>query len=93
MTGQPAVQFLLLRHGIAEDRDAGIPDGQRSLTAAGRRRATAVLQRAVAIGLDADRLISSPLRRARQTAEIALATGLSPTLEVATALEIGRAHV
>lgn len=82
-------QLLLLRHGIAEDRSDDRPDGQRALTPAGRRRTTAVLERVVAIGLKADRLISSPLLRARQTAEIAMATGLAPALELATALEPG----
>lgn len=84
-----APQLLLLRHGIAEERSDDRPDGQRALTPAGRRRTTAVLERAVAIGLVADRLITSPLLRARQTAEIALAIGLAPALELATALEPG----
>ena len=82
-------QLLLLRHGIAEERRDDRPDGLRSLTPAGQRRTTAVLERAVALGLQAERLITSPLVRARQTAEIALATGLAPTLELATALEPG----
>lgn len=84
-----AHQLLLLRHGIAEDRSDDRPDGLRALTPAGRRRTTAALERVVAIGLTVDRLISSPLLRARQTAEIAMATGLAPALELATALEPG----
>ena len=80
-------RLLLLRHGIAEERSAGRPDGLRALTPAGRRRTTAVLERAVALGLKAERLVSSPLVRARQTAEIALSLGLAPGLELATALE------
>jgi phosphohistidine phosphatase len=82
-------QLLLLRHGIAEDRSEDRPDGLRALTPAGHRRSTAVLERAVALGLAADRLVSSPLVRARQTAEIALSAGLAPCLELATALEPG----
>lgn len=82
-------RLLLLRHGIAEDRSDERPDGLRALTPAGRRRTTAVLERAVALGLTADRLVSSPLVRARQTAEIALRAGLAPFLELATALEPG----
>jgi phosphohistidine phosphatase len=80
-------RLLLLRHGIAEDRSDERPDGLRALTPAGRRRTTAVLERAVALGLTADRLVSSPLVRARQTAAIALMAGLAPALELATALE------
>jgi phosphohistidine phosphatase len=82
-------RLLLVRHGIAEDRSEVRPDGLRALTPAGRRRTTAVLERAVALGLTADRLVSSPLVRARQTAEIALSAGLAPCLELATALEPG----
>jgi phosphohistidine phosphatase len=82
-------QILLLRHGIAEERSPDRADGRRALTPAGRRRTAAVLERAVAIGLRVDRLITSPLLRARQTAEIALATGLTPAVELATALEPG----
>ena len=83
------LRLLLLRHGIAEDRSEERPDGLRALTPAGRRRTTVVLERAVALGLAADRLVSSPLVRARQTAEIALSAGLAPCLELATALEPG----
>jgi len=80
-------QLLLLRHGIAEERSEQRPDAQRALTAAGVRRTTAVLERAVSLGLGAPRLLASPLVRARQTAEIALAVGLAPALELAQGLE------
>ena len=81
--------LLLLRHGIAEVRRPGLPDHGRALTAAGRRRTEAVLEKLVALGLGVERLIASPLLRARQTAEIAVAAGLAPALELATALEPG----
>jgi len=81
--------LLLLRHGIAEERRPGLPDHGRALTAAGRRRTEAVLEKLVALGLGVERLIASPLLRARQTAEIAVAAGLAPALELATALEPG----
>jgi len=83
--------LLLLRHGIAEERQEGRADadGERALTAAGRRRTAAMLEKAVALGLGVERLIASPLVRARQTAEIAVAVRLAPALELATALEPG----
>ena len=81
--------LLLLRHGIAEERRPGRPDHGRALTAAGRRRTEAVLEKLVGLGLGVERLIASPLLRARQTAEIAVAVGLAPALELATALEPG----
>ena len=78
----PPRTLLLLRHGIAEERGGPIPEPLRALTPAGRRRTTAVVERLAALKLTADRLISSPLVRARQTAEIAVAAGLAPALEM-----------
>ena len=81
--------LLLLRHGIAAERSPDRVDAERELTAAGRARTRAVLERAVGLGLRADRLLSSPLARARQTGEIACEAGLAPALELAQALEPG----
>lgn len=85
----PFWDLLLLRHGIAEERSPLRPDAGRELTAAGRARTRAVLEQAAHLGLRADRLFSSPLARARQTAEIARAAGLAPSIELAQALEPG----
>ncbi len=82
-------ELLLLRHGIAEERSPDRVDAERELTAAGRARTRAVLERAAGLGLRADRLLSSPLARARQTGEIAREAGLAPALELAQALEPG----
>jgi phosphohistidine phosphatase len=83
------LELLLLRHGIAEERRPDRPDGSRQLTDAGRVRTRAVLERAASLGLKADRLLSSPLTRARQTGEIAVAVGLARGLELAQSLEPG----
>jgi len=80
------MQLLLLRHGIAED---GVPDAARPLSPAGMRRTTAVLQKLLALDLHCDPLFSSPLLRARQTAELAVAAGLAPALQLAPALAPG----
>jgi len=85
----PLWELLLLRHGIAEERSPARVDAGRELTAAGRTRTQAVLERAVRLGLGADRLFSSPLARAWQTAEIARMVGLAPAIELAQALEPG----
>lgn len=62
--------IYLLRHGIAEDHAADVPDEDRALTDEGRkrlRRAARSWQRLV----DApDVIVTSPLRRARETAEV-----------------------
>ena len=80
-------ELLLLRHGIAEERRVDLPDGSRALTAEGRLRTEAVLQRLLELGLGCNLLLSSPLTRARQTADLARLAGLAPDLELAAALE------
>lgn len=82
-------RLLLLRHGIAEEAGADQPDAARALTPAGRRRTRAVLQRLVQRQLGCERLFSSPLVRARQTAELAVAAQLAASLELAEALAPG----
>ena len=79
-------ELLLLRHGIAEERAAGLEDAQRSLTPEGRERTAAQLRRLQDLGLGCDLVLSSPLVRARQTAELAVEVGLAPELELAAAL-------
>jgi phosphohistidine phosphatase len=82
-------ELLLFRHGIAEERGGPTPEPLRALTPAGRRRTGAVVQRLVSLGLGGDQLISSPLLRAQQTAQIALEAGLAPRRETAAALAPG----
>ena len=79
-------ELLLLRHGIAEERLEGHDDGQRRLTPEGRDRTSRVIERLVSLDLACDLVLSSPLVRARQTAELAVAAGLAPELELAAAL-------
>lgn len=79
-------ELLLLRHGIAEPRQPDREDGQRSLTAEGMQRTRAVVQRLCELDLGCDLLLCSPLVRARQTAELAVAGGLAPELELAAGL-------
>ena len=80
------IELLLVRHGIAEERQAGVNDEGRNLTAEGRQRTDAVLRRAHALSLDVHVLFSSPLNRARQTAEIAVEAELAPSWQAVAAL-------
>lgn len=79
-------ELLLLRHGIAEARLAGHDDGQRRLTPEGRDRTARMIEALIGLDLVCDLVLSSPLVRARQTAELAVAAGLAPELELASAL-------
>ena len=64
------MEVYLLRHGIAEDRnDAG--DAARALTDEGRKKLRRVLERAQSGGVAPSLIVSSPYKRAIQTAEIA----------------------
>lgn len=85
----PRRELLLLRHGIAEERAPGLEETQRALTPHGRERTARVLERLVALGLTGDALVTSPLRRALQTAELAVQAGLAERLECSDDLAPG----
>ena len=72
------MEIYLLRHGEAEE-SLRIPDAERSLTSAGRRKLGDVLLRARQGGAAPALILSSPLRRAMETAE--LAAGILGTRE------------
>jgi phosphohistidine phosphatase len=65
------MQIYLLRHGIAEDAKPGRPDAERPLTAEGRDKLRRVLKRARTAELDPSLILSSPYRRAIETAVVA----------------------
>lgn len=65
------MELYLLRHGIAEDRAATGRDADRQLTDEGRDKLRRVLERAHAAGMQPSLILSSPYRRALETAEIA----------------------
>ncbi len=65
------MQLYLLRHGIAEEGSAGRDDGDRALTTEGRRKLRQVLQAAAQAGVEPTLILTSPLKRAVQTAELA----------------------
>jgi phosphohistidine phosphatase len=64
------MQIYLLRHAIAED-GKGHPDSERALTDQGREKLRRVLKRARAAGVAPSLILSSPYKRAVETAEIA----------------------
>lgn len=66
---------LLMRHGIAvEPGDPAFPiDHDRPLSPQGRKRTIAAVRGMRKLGMRPDVVITSPLRRARQTAEIVAA--------------------
>jgi phosphohistidine phosphatase len=89
MPASNSVDLLLLRHGIAEERLGGLDHPDRALTARGRRRTRAVIDALVCRGVGVERLITSPYRRALETAQIACEAGLSGQLEQQPRLQPG----
>ncbi|HEX4748600.1 MAG TPA: phosphohistidine phosphatase SixA [Bryobacteraceae bacterium] len=65
------MELYLLRHGVAQDGGAQVSDAERALTSEGRRKLRTVLDAAAAAGLKPTLLLTSPLKRAVQTAEVA----------------------
>ena len=73
------MRLFLVRHGLAEDVGPDGTDATRRLTADGRRRMRAAAAGLQALGLRPDALLTSPLPRALDTAEIiGTALGQSP---------------
>ena len=84
-------ELYLLRHGIAVDPgSSGMPDDARALTEKGIKRMHQIAKGLLSLDLDLDAIATSPLVRARQTAEIvADALGLSDQLETSSVLSTG----
>ena len=74
--------MLLLRHGTAVPHGlAGLDDAERPLVAEGEREARAAGRALRALKVRPDRIVTSPLVRARQTAQLAAAELGVPSFE------------
>ncbi|MEO0406454.1 MAG: phosphohistidine phosphatase SixA [Cyanobacteria bacterium P01_A01_bin.135] len=69
------ITLYLIRHGIAAERGTYANDGERPLTAKGRQRTRRVAER-LAQTIQVELILTSPLVRAQQTAEILGEAGL-----------------
>jgi len=63
--------IYILRHGIAEDSVAGQSDSDRALTPEGKKKLRNVLRVAQEAGVAPALILTSPLKRAVQTAQLA----------------------
>ncbi len=82
--------LYILRHGIAEDAPADGDDGARKLTARGREKLRDSADAMRALGLKFDVILTSPLARATETAEVvAAAYANDPPPQVVPALATG----
>lgn len=64
------MELYLIRHGIAQERTSDRPDEMRSLTTQGQEKTRQVAKKLYLLGLRFDLILTSPLVRSRQTAEI-----------------------
>jgi phosphohistidine phosphatase len=74
-------RIYLLRHGIAGPTPAGMGDGDRRLTPEGERKMRRIALGLKRMGIVPDVVLSSPLRRAEETAA-AVAAVLAPELAI-----------
>ncbi len=79
-------QLYLIRHGIAAERGTFSRDADRPLTTEGEAKLYKVAQRLQAMGIWFDLIQTSPLVRAKQTAEILYTAGLSSQVVESTQL-------
>lgn len=78
-----ALRLYLIRHGLAVEREEfSGPDGDRPLTPLGTEKTGKVARRLKSLQIRFDHLLSSPLLRARQTAELLQAEKLSSQVEL-----------
>src|SRR5260221_8040234 len=70
MKGNRTMRLYFLRHGIAEEWRPDFPDEERRLTAEGKRKVRIIAQGISKLDLGLDLIVTSPLPRARETAEI-----------------------
>ena len=84
-------ELYIVRHGIAVDPGTpGIPDAERPLTPKGEKRMRQIARGLRMLDLNPDRIITSPLPRARATAEIiADALDARAILETSNVLQAG----
>lgn len=82
------MRLYVLRHGLAEDVGDDGTDAGRHLTELGRERVRAAANGLAALGMRPDVLLTSPVIRARETAEI-IGHVLQRKPEIVQALQTG----
>jgi phosphohistidine phosphatase len=85
------IDLYLIRHGIAETVSEDLSDEKRVLSADGRQKTKLIARRLYALEVRFDTLLTSPLVRTQQTAEILVQERLAAKCEVFEPLAPGGA--
>jgi phosphohistidine phosphatase len=83
------MNLYIIRHGLAGEHGSYANDDERPLTEEGQRKTKKIAKRLEDFEIRFDLILTSPLVRARQTAEILQAVGLGKTLEESVHLAPG----
>jgi phosphohistidine phosphatase len=83
------MRVLVVRHGIAIDDAPGLGDEERYLTSEGRQKTRKVAEALKLHGVKLERILTSPLVRAVQTAEILARELGCPDVRVSMSLVLG----
>ena len=83
------IELYLIRHGIAAERGTYANDDDRPLIPKGERKTQQVAQRLSELGIAFDLILTSPLVRARQTADILQAVGIGASVQILDQLAPG----
>lgn len=75
------MKLYLVRHGLAGQFGDYPDDNARPLTEEGKKKTARIAQKLAALGITFDKILSSPLVRARQTAEILVTEKLGDAVE------------
>ncbi len=84
-----SLDLYLIRHGLAGEHRPDADDRERPLTDEGKQKTRQVAKRLQTLGLQFDLVLTSPLVRARQTADILLDARLAPDLSTSDHLAPG----
>ena len=74
------MQLFVIRHAVAQDPEPGGDDAERQLTPSGRAKAVRAIRGLRALDLHFDRVLTSPWRRAMQTAQLLASISHDPPL-------------
>ena len=80
------MRLYFIRHGKAVSAESALADGDRPLSGEGRRQILHLSGRMHRLGVHWGLIVTSPLARARETAEMLQGAGLAPRVEASAVL-------